>query len=61
MHQEPRPTQPPIEPREDVKARKHRFQITKLEERIAAACLYHQNPQGKWVGRYTRDCWQGRF
>jgi len=37
-------------------ARKSRFQIVKLEERIAPNCSYHTNPQGKGVGHYTRGC-----
>jgi hypothetical protein len=36
--------------------RKNRFQIVKLEERIAPNCSYHTNPQGKGVGHYTRGC-----
>ena len=44
MHQEPRPTQPPTEPREEAKVRKSRFQIIKLEERITPhhVCYFYR-------------------
>ena len=35
MQREPRKEERPAEPRKDVKERKRRFQIVKLEERIA--------------------------
>ena len=35
MQRESRKEEQPAEPRKDVKERKHRFQIVKLEERIA--------------------------
>ena len=31
--------------------RKRRFQIVKLEERIAPSCLYRYNKQGKLIGQ----------
>ena len=38
-----------IEPGKEAKERKSRFQIVKLEERIAP-CNPHFNPHGKYVG-----------
>jgi hypothetical protein len=35
MQREPRKEEQPVEPRKDVTERKRRFQIVKLEERIA--------------------------
>src|SRR5262245_42361160 len=47
-------------PEEPKAARKSRFQIVKLEERIAPHCSAHYNPQGKPVGNYSsRDCGHG--
>jgi hypothetical protein len=47
-------------PEEPRAARKNRFQIVKLEERIAPKCTAHNNPQGKLVGHYSsRECGYG--
>ena len=46
MLRDPRPVQTSARPA--TEPRTQRFQITKLEERIAPKCSY--NPQGKQVG-----------
>jgi len=48
MFQKSQKTQQKIEPRQTEKQPTRRFQIVKLEERIAPAC--HFNPKGKPVG-----------
>jgi hypothetical protein len=64
MFRKSRKAEQTIEPQKEVKARKSRFQIVKLEERIAprGGCGYgggscggyhsscHYNPHGKLVG-----------
>jgi hypothetical protein len=55
MFRKPQKVQQATEPREEVKERKSRFHIEKLEERMAPrlndGCLGHFNPLGKCVGR----------
>jgi hypothetical protein len=47
-------------PHETKCEKKSRFQIVKLEERIAPKCTAHYNPQGKLVGHYSsRECGYG--
>ena len=43
MQREPRKEEQPAEPRKDVKERRRRFQIVKLEERIAPGGGKHVN------------------
>ena len=46
---EPRVEESKKPPEARKEEKKRRFQIVKLEERIAP-CGYHQNPHGKYVG-----------
>ena len=48
MQSDSRKEEQPVEPREDVKERKRRFQIVKLEERIA--------PGGGGNGKHSDAC-----
>ena len=50
MFRKSRKAQQAIEPGKEAQAKKSRFQIVKLEERIAPCHAGHFNPQGKWVG-----------
>jgi hypothetical protein len=50
---EPRKTEPKKTPEQRKDERKSRFQIVKLEARIAP-CNPHLNPQGKAVGENCR-------
>ena len=52
MQRESRKEQQPAEPRKGVKERQRRFQIVKLEERIA--------PGGGGNGRHSDACGTGR-
>ena len=52
MQRESRKEEQPAEPRKDVKERKRRFEIVKLEERIAPGGSGCTNPHGKPIGSH---------
>ncbi len=57
---EPRKAELTKTPQHRKEERKSRFQIVKLEERIAPKCTSaHLNPRGKWVGFGDPNCGAG--